>query len=196
MGTASAERPEGAGWVAWLAHRQRLLMGAMAVLLSMRAVGRLLGGEVDAALDWAGPVVIVAWLTVMPVTYRHFDRLCVECVASMPVDGQARAARFDRSLRMLHWLSAPGRILLCLGVMLLAQALVSWVAGRESVVSVLAGYLVSLVWFVGSDWLVVRHRPLVPWCPYCRWGRGGDDAPHECVPDPVPPSVVPDRVSS
>lgn len=191
----TAGRPEGAGFVAWVAHRQWGLLLVVAALLTVQVVFRLLGGELDAAFWWLGLASLTVWLVVSPVASRHYDRLCAECVASMPVDGQARAARLDRSLHLLHWLSEPWRSTTVLGAMILAQNVLVWLLGSGTVLPVLAGYLVSLSWLVGHDWLVMRHRPLVPWCPYCRWGRDGDDAPHECVPDPVPPSIVPDRVS-
>ena len=31
--------------------------------------------------------------------------------------------------------------------------------------------------------LTVVHRRIEPWCPYCGWGRGGDD---EDTPEPTP----------
>lgn len=195
----TAERPEGAGLVAWVAHHQWWILGSLFVAETLTTAVRLTmpGSELESAMTWLTIAILVAYVVGEPMAWRHFSRLCAECVAAMPADGQQRAHRRQRLLYAFHMANAyRGRVAVALlAAILLPILLVYWgVWERGSFVAEVARVTAFLTYVGVSSALGMIHRPLVPWCPYCRWGRGGD-GPREIVPDPVPPSRTPNRVT-
>lgn len=184
---AGAERPEGSGWVAWLAHRELWFLAAICAGLTVQLVLRL-AGFVSAA-SVVNLVSMWSWVLLHRPIRKHFSRICVECVSMMPADGGEVVKRRMRWLRMHHF-QVPRRLL---WVILLAILLVALAVGALAVLVFSPTVNAVLVWavlvsmFVAFDMSAVVHRPLVPWCPFCRWGRGDDeDAPVEPSPVPAP----------
>jgi hypothetical protein len=194
-----AERPEGSGPGAWLAHHWWWVLGAVFT----GEVTALLAGiatpasELSAATTWFSLAALLVYCFGQLPASAHFSRLCVKCVEKIPVDGAARAERRQRSLYAFHVVNdRPVRaVLVFLGLMLVPITLTFvGVLQRNSLPLKVSSAVLFLAFVVGTSALAMRHRPLVPWCPHCRWGRG-DDGPVETVPEPTPPSRSPDRVT-
>lgn len=198
--SATAEKPEGAGLWAWLAHRWWMMLALLVVAESGYVVARFLGSDFGRHFTPGAVLYIAVVLGVIigqiPVD-RHFSRLCAECVTRIPVDGERRAERRARPLYWFHHMHArPWRPMTyylgyLVGVVLLGQVGLWEKSGPVATLFTSIGFLAMVV---GLEALALVHRPLVPWCPFCRWGRD-DDGPREVVPDPVPPSRAPDRVT-
>lgn len=195
----TAERPEGADLVAWIAHRQWWIMGAVFVSETLAATVRLTLPDTgfDRSMQWVSLVVLLTYIVGEPVAWTHFSRLCAECVADMPADGSDRAERrqwtlygFHLTARRSRWVAATFFGLMLVPLLLVYRGV--WEQG--SLPAVATSSILFLAYVTVTSVLAMIHRPLVPWCPYCRWGRD-DDGPHEVVPDPVPPSRTPDRVT-
>jgi hypothetical protein len=112
---------------------------------------------------------------------KHAQELCEKCAATTPNDPEQAVEKDGWWLRVLHWNSEH----LGLTVMLLGVAIgVEWTtdgplsAGLHIMVDVYFGIIVMAQ---------LKHRVLSPWCPWCRWGGGGDD---DVVPEPAPPPSV------
>lgn len=96
----------------------------------------------------------------------HRGRLCERCAARVPLNGGHLADRYRRLFRVWHWLAdkvwrVPASLVLLAVVTL---PLPKTMGGTLQ----LAGLGVAL-------WIADQHLRLRPWCPYCRWGDGGDE---------------------
>jgi hypothetical protein len=170
-------------------YGHRVLAGILLLTAAMNLAG------VD--LGWAATVVLLPAMAAAIVGQRiHDGRLCERCVTTMPLNGAERAERRRRILRTVHTTSEPIRLagrpivpplaLYMLGG-LAAVAVIVEAAGLER-----GGHaalaLVAALFYVPLAGLMLAislHARLQPWCPYCRWGGGGD-GPHEVAPDPDP----------
>jgi sterol desaturase/sphingolipid hydroxylase (fatty acid hydroxylase superfamily) len=113
----------------------------------------------------------------------HGRNLCLRCadrVSRMP-DPAAVAERNLWSLRQLHRLITTAGTVTVVGVLLASSALTAlvpeaaWLRTPRALVLCVALGLTARAIFL--------HCQVMPWCPYCRRGGGGEDDP---VPDPVP----------
>jgi hypothetical protein len=111
--------------------------------------------------------VIVTWLLMR----EHDRRLCEWCAAAMPLNAAELASKYGRRFWVVHSGSNP-RFLVPYLVVLLGS-------------NVLPGPIGRIVWALVQStmmYLIVAtatHRRLQPWCPWCRGGDGGIDAPAE-----------------
>lgn len=122
MSTAAAERPEGSGFIAWLAHHEWVIYLAMGVEL----VAYIVNGVMQAfgmPLAWYGVAkassTLISWtwgitfylcaffgLTAVLFTFsvaRHFERLCEGCISAMPLNGPELADKRKWVLRVHHF---------------------------------------------------------------------------------------------
>jgi hypothetical protein len=118
---------------------------------------------------------VVVFIVVQLFTLAHDDRLCLRCIAESPADPARAVESRRRWLRLFHSATTTAGV----------AALVVVAA-----VGVAAGLLIRPGWGdlvlvlpLATMALTVVHRRIEPWCPYCDWGRGGDD---EDAPDPTP----------
>jgi hypothetical protein len=178
--TDAVATPSGGRWrraATWLAHQQPALLAcALAVFLY------------DAVV--ASPTsLLLVWVAMCAVTVSVFAEgfhnltLCSICARAIPIDGQEQARVRSDWLRLHHRLSG-----VMWSVLLFAGCLTVLITLR-----VPAGIAFAPVYV---SWLVealanLRHRPLQPWCPQCRWWDDGDD--DEAPVMPVPPSVKASR---
>ncbi len=163
----------------WLGHYSTLfLLAAVAASVADDAMGQP-GGPVDWALSALWLVWIAALMTDMG---RHREHLCERCIAATPLDPQAAVTRWRRVLRLHH----ERRAMIALFGGVLAWDFASgalfkhppaWVLTVNALVSVIIGASYVVTW---------KHRQLYPWCPFCRWGDGGE---HEVSPDVPAPAA-------
>lgn len=177
--SSSAEKPEGAGLIAWVAHRElKLYFTGMGLTVLGVALGPSL---ITVIAIFIGLLLLGA----ASLGYGHFRKLCVKCMEGMPVNGAELAARKRRTLKFRH---IKQRTLMIYSAVALTLSFVPPIFFTKHVAvwtfSVLV-YTVTLGWGVYSGhW----HRRLLPWCPDCR--RGGGGGPREQVPDPLPSMTV------
>jgi hypothetical protein len=118
---------------------------------------------------------VVVFIVVQLFTLAHDDRLCLRCIAESPAD-PARVVETRRPwLRLFHSATTASGV-----AVLVVVAAVGVVAGL--MIRPGWGDLVLVLPLVTMA-LTVVHRRIEPWCPYCGWGRGGDD---EDTPEPTP----------
>lgn len=123
MSTAAAERPEGSGFVAWLAHHEWVIYVAM----SFGFVAYTINGIMQAMglrLAWYGVTEasssVMAWtwgilfylcmisattasvLSTISVS-THFQKLCEGCISAMPLNGPELAAKRGWVLKVHHF---------------------------------------------------------------------------------------------
>lgn len=205
MGTAAAaERPEGSGFVAWLAHHEWVIYVAMTVELIaylINGVRQMINAPASLAWTICLSLCLAFGLTASLLTFsigRHFERLCSGCIAAMPLNGSELAEKRMWALRVYHaspamreWIQRKlniglnAAVFVMMGiqfVILMALFfLVSWALHAPSLaVSVL---IVSSI-FLGVA--SMRHRPLIPWCKWCQNGKGRGPREHVCDPPPLP----------
>lgn len=169
----------------------RLVAGAMLVTATLTIAGYDIG--LAAAVIIAGSIILASISQIV-----HDGRLCARCMATMPLDGEARAARRRPILRFVHVVTTPLRYPRIAGrpfigpvvpYILIALAVNAAVANIGGFAGTYAARLVHTAVFTLPLAAIYAsaalHARLQPWCPYCRWGRG-DDGPHEHAPDPDP----------
>lgn len=180
-------------------YGHRVFAGILLLMAAMSFAG------VD--LGWAATGVLLPAMAAAVADQRYHDgRLCRRCAATMPLNGAERAERQRRVLRAVHTTSDPIRLagrpvvpplaLYILGS-LTVVAVIIYAAGLErgghlSLALVAALFYVPLA---GLMLAISLHARLQPWCPYCRWGGGGD-GPREDAPDPDPSSYRPSPVGT
>lgn len=166
----------------WAGHYSiRMMIPAVALIVVFDLAGHP-GGD-NGVLSWVVTGVWFAWFATMMIDMNyHESRLCERCITVTPLDPQKAVARWDRVLRLFH--SKRTLILITVGI-------ISWFfIGPQvqhhqwwgNVIDVLSLALIAVI--VGTMHI---HRRLYPWCPYCRWGDGGEP---EIVPDPAPAESV------
>lgn len=178
--TDAVAAPNGGWWrcaATWLAHQQPVLLASGFAVFLYDTVAT---STATAVLSW------VALLVILVGTFAegyHNLTLCPRCARSIPIDGPEQARVRSDWLRLHHRLRASwwGLLLVALGI----GAVITL-----RVPSVIAFAPVYVSWVVEAV-ANLRHRPLQPWCPQCRWwdDDGDDDAPVV----PVPPSVKASR---
>jgi hypothetical protein len=128
---------------------------------------------------------IATWLVFAALMYfwtagrRHdWQTLCMRCLRDVPDDGAQRAQRHQRKLALHHsdaflWATVAG----CgLAVVVALMPIPTFAKGCL--------YLVGIAPIVMYQYATGIHRPLKPWCPWCRRDDGEEPAP-DPVPDPV-----------
>lgn len=213
MSTAAAERPEGSGFIAWLAHHEWVIYVAMAVEL----VAYIVNGVrqmIDAPESWAWTIFLSLCLafglaaSLLSINVgRHFEKLCEGCISAMPLNGSELAERRIWALRVHHaspairnWIQRKLRIglnmaiLVMMGVhFVLLMAMFFLVGWMLRVPSLAVSFLIVSSIFLGvvSMW----HRPLIPWCKWCQNGKGRGPREHVCDPPPLP-TISPEPVKT
>lgn len=169
----------------WLAHRQpHALVAAIVTDVASRLANAaptptsLAGLLVVTGLNVVSLVAIVGVVAAFVVDRRHATSLCTRCARKIPTDGVAEATLHDRDLRVFHWyVDHPRQII----AVLLATTLPGWFLPPlwRAALSVVCWAFVAV-----AAAAALRHRPLQPWCRYCRrWDEGGDP---EVAPTPDP----------
>lgn len=124
--------------------------------------------------------------------HQNLARICVRCMERVPADAPVRAQRQRWALWVEHFIGRRIVIWLALwiGIILFVGI------GRHVLYPGIASgdprdnWLLAPndVFFAVYVYAMVMHHRLSPWCPYCKWGDGGD---HEPSPTPTPdPSGV------
>jgi hypothetical protein len=152
-----------------VAHHPLVLGGPLIAV----AIAAGFSGARESSIVSLGAVVV--FIIVQLFTLAHDDRLCLRCIAESPAD-PAHAVETRRVwLRMFHSATTASGV----AVLVVVAA-----------VGVAAGLMIRPGWGdlvlvlpLGTMALTVVHRRIEPWCPYCGWGRGGDD---EDTPEPTP----------
>lgn len=152
-----------------------------------------------ALVPWGtGPtswLIVTVWngaylATMIAEAIHNYRYLCHRCAASTPLDGAAEAQRRHRSLNFLHAIADRRWLSMTLGigflVMIISPAPLVLVFGPQPWYVVCTA--LPLAWFGIQSFLLLRHRPVQPWCPKCHWDDGGDDEESPIVPEPVAPS--------
>lgn len=125
-------------------------------------------------------MIFLLFVVTLIAELHHSYLLCSRCGAATPVDGSGMATRRSKWLRFYHWTKSR-KSMVMFGVAVLLTPALSAVLHFPWVVTSLPVYL-----YMAADSLSgLRHRPLQPWCPQCRWGDGGDEE-QVPVPPPVP----------
>jgi hypothetical protein len=127
-------------------------------------------------------IALAAWtLTLVVVAgsmFVHGRRLCEPCIARMPLDGQEKAARWERHLATFHFLiDQPWRLVVAAAVWIGAGYVLDPLIGGPGANVVLYSLV---IWWV---WSTLRHEKVEPWCKRCGWGEDGDE---EWVPESTP----------
>jgi len=107
-------------------------------------------------------VVLTSWLAMR----RHDRRLCEQCMAAMPLNPSAEAARYRRRFWLAHSLSEP-RYLVPYLVVLIGSNFATSTVGRIAWAIIQS----SMLYLIAAQ---VTHRRLQPWCPWCSDGGGGE----------------------
>jgi len=136
---------------------------------------------------WPGHIyfaaLVGAFIWLWRAQSRHDRSLCITCIRRMPDDPAAAVAKHVRAILVIHL----RRVLYLRRTVFVAILVVLFVAlllggllgGALGGLAVAIGFMFSIVMGWSSEW----HRRLQPWCPFCRWGDGGD---HESSPTPDP----------
>jgi hypothetical protein len=129
--------------------------------------------------------MLTSLLWVRWAQWRHGAVMCPRCADEVPVNAPERAAARAGTLRGYHrYYSRRFRVLdLTMMLAFMGLALGLTVGGATPVPSL--WYLWMCLSTAVECYLAGVHRPLQPWCPQCRWGRGGGREP---LPAPVPPA--------
>lgn len=208
---AAAEKPEGSGFIAWLAHHEWVVYLALGVELlayTVNGIRQLIGAP--ASLVWSIFLFtcLAIGLTGSMLTFstsKHFERLCEGCIAAMPLNGPELAEKRAWALTVHHFPAVlrervqrllGGRFHLAVAVVMAMQfavfmvffLLVGWLLHAPS--------LAVALLIVGSIFLGVVgmwHRPLIPWCKWCNSGRGRGPRERVCTPPPLP-TISPEPV--
>jgi hypothetical protein len=114
------------------------------------------------------PVALVALVLISWVLMRKHDRgLCEHCLASMPLDASAAAARYRRRFQVSHLGSNKPVVLTYLAVLIGSNflpgtlGLIGWAVMQSTMIYLVLSY--------------ATHRRLQPWCPWCSDGGGGTE---------------------
>lgn len=163
----------------WLGHYSTaFLLAAVTVSVADDATGQSNGG-----VQWRATVAWTAWILAWAAgDHRHREHLCERCIAASPLDPQAEIDRWRRVLRLHH----ARRAMIALFGGIIAWDFASDALFRHPPIWVLALDAVTVV-VLGASYVVTwKHRQLYPWCPFCRWGDGGE---HEVSPDVPAPAA-------
>jgi hypothetical protein len=138
-------------------------------------------------LPLAGVITLMMVLLFVPgyvmqslATSSHFTYICVECMQQVPEDAGIRAQRHLGRLRIHHVLKGKWTAFISFA-MVLVLIITSSVFLLQTAILVLM-YLVMAV----ENFLSAFHRPLVMYCPWCKWDGGGK---HEHAPTPNPTMI-------
>jgi hypothetical protein len=147
----------------------------LAVLMSALTVLTLVPDAVDIPWPVLVPLLGVAVALGLSILV-HNRSLCERCIAALPLDATATAARYARRFKVAHLfehrLFALGYLAGIVGTSLLYGDPVgryAWAAAQLSLVYLLMVY--------------VTHQRLRPWCPHCR--NGGEERATPVTPSPV-----------
>lgn len=165
--------------VAWVAHNEAVLLVISAVLL----VGPEYWSVSIAQMLFTDAGIVVFAVT-FAASVHHAQRfLCPRCAASTPLDGEGAAATHATALRRFHYLVDHYR-----AAMWATGSLVVTAAVLSDTVGPLLDWIPQTLLFTFltvRSVLMLRHRPLQPWCPQCRWDDGGRDEDAPIWPQPL-----------
>lgn len=126
------------------------------------------------AIPW-----VLALMSSSYLTEYHDKRLCEKCIRKVPVNAQEKAQEIKKLLRFHHARHTLAGSLAILAFLVVATWLPPFWPG-------FIGLIIGTALIYGGLVADRLHRRLYPWCPYCKWGRGGDGE-REPSPDPSVP---------
>jgi hypothetical protein len=176
--TDAVATPSGGRWrraATRLAHQQPALL-ALALALAVFLYDAVASSTISLVLVWVAMCVVL--VSVFAEGFHNLT-LCPICARAIPIDGQEQARVRSDWLRLHHRLRG-----VAWSVVLFAGCLAVVITLRVPAGIAFAPVYVSWVVEAVAN---LRHRPLQPWCPQCRWWYDGDD--DEAPVMPVPPSV-------
>lgn len=133
--------------------------------------------------------------------FGHFEKPCVDCATTFPLDAARNAERWQRAFNVHHSVGDIGKVLVRATGQRYGLAMLLFLG---SVVFVCAAviFLLTLVtsqpWtaplalstlllpILVMSWPAKKHFQLAPWCEGCQEGGWGDDGPEEPSPDIFP----------
>jgi hypothetical protein len=162
----------------WLGHHANdLLLPAIVLAVADDALGHHV-----TAVTWLDTGVWTAWILALVADVMHHQKmLCERCISAAPtLDPESAVRRWRRALRAHH---AQRAMVTAMAIVLAAIFYLGTVKHEHPWQYALDAVAVTAL---GASCVIgYQHRRLYPWCPFCRWDKGGDK---EIVP-PVP--VVP-----
>lgn len=161
----------------WLGHNTYLIyLGAAAVFITNDVMGQ----PQYSAMSWATSLAALVFLTSLFAQFTvHGRRLCERCAASAPLDPQRSVDRWRLSLRLAHSMRLTYALTAVLAAKILLEQVFRpalWLFSLDEATTTVLGV------FAVSWW---AHGRLQAWCPWCRWGGGGDHEESPQVPDPA-----------
>lgn len=175
VGDAFGAQPWSARILArWGHHGARVLILVIAAAIALRVYPPPASSPLTLLL----PIALVALVLGSWVLMRKHDRgLCEHCLASMPLDASATAARYRLRFQVCHLASNKPVVLGYLAVLISSNflpgtlGLIGWAVMQSTMIYLVLSY--------------ATHRRLQPWCPWCRGGGGGQGEDSDS-PEPVP----------
>jgi hypothetical protein len=151
---------------AWGHHGSELLVLSVgsAIAVGVYPPPGLLGLTLPLALV---VFVLASWILMR----RHDRRLCERCMAAMPLDAAAEAARMRRRFWAAHTGSEPRYLVPYLAVVI-GSSFAFETIGRIPWALIQS----TMIYLVLAQ---ATHRRLQPWCPWCSGGGGGTELPEQ-----------------
>ena len=161
----------------WLGH---YFLYTVAIAVPLSAATTIAGRNIT----WLLWLTAAAWgVLVVALTadlIYHRTSLCERCIREAPALNPSRPVqRWKRAL----WFDHQRKLQLAILFGYFAWGLYDGRVHHEATWQMAGdiGYMI----IIAVTWLITwQHRRLMPWCPYCHWGRGGY---HETVPVPPGP---------
>jgi hypothetical protein len=145
------------------------MVGALVVLTVVSVAGEV--------VPWYLPVAAFALALYAGVCMIvHNRRLCERCIASLPLDAAAAAARYALRFRVAHLFERKVFALAYLAILTGSALLYAYPLGRVGWALAEASLLYLLL-------VYVTHQRLQPWCPRC--GNGGQERTAPAGPRPL-----------
>lgn len=169
--------------VAWWAHHEGLwgfngLGVAISIFLSDFLFPNSLFGDVISIV--VAFLFLPGYLMQSMATNFHFTYLCVECMQKVPEDAGVRAQSHLGRLRAYHLTKGKGMTFLALALVIALIIPAGFSLWHSTMLMLL--YILMAV----ENFLSAFHRPLVMYCPWCKWDGGGE---HEHAPTPIPTMI-------
>jgi hypothetical protein len=160
-------------------HANDLLLPAVVLAVADDALGHHV-----TAVTWLDTGVWTAWiLALVADVLHHQKRLCERCISAAPtLDPQSAVKRWHAALRAHH---SPRAMIVSSVAVLAAIFYLATVKHEHPWQYALDAVAVTVL---GASFVIGhQHRRLYPWCPFCRWDKGGDE--EIAPPVPVVPQV-------
>jgi len=181
VATVTCPYPGGSAEAPKRMRRTSTTVGHFAPWLLVALVGLLVVLTLVPALfvsvPWQVPVLLMAVaIGLGSAVIAHNRHLCERCIAVLPLDAAATAARYGVRFRVAHLFERRVFALCYLCAIAGCAFLYSHPVGRY-------GFAVAQASLAYLLLVYVTHQRLQPWCPYCR--NGGTELATPTSPEPV-----------